>query len=81
VIDGGLATIASGLLRPEQPLGPERQLARRFGVARRHVRAARRALIDAGIVVIGPDGEAIVASSGTDPSLAALVRTRRLVSA
>lgn len=81
VVDGILALIDEGDLRPEQPLPPERELARRFGAGRRHVRAALATLIDGGIVEIGPDGAPVVAPTATDPSLAALVRTRRLVSA
>jgi len=81
VIDGVLAMIDAGALAPEQPLEPERELGRRFGAGRRQVRAGLRTLIDGGIVAIGTDGGPIVASTGTDPSLAALVRTRRLVSA
>ena len=81
VVDGLLALIDSGGLQPEQPLPPERELAQRFEVGRRHVRAAMAALIDGGIVEIGSDGDPVVAPTATDPSLAALVRTRRLVSA
>jgi len=81
VVDGLLSLIDRGGLQPEQPLPPERELARRFEVGRRHVRAALTALIDGGIVEIGPDGDPVVASTATDPSLAALVRTRRLLSA
>ena len=81
VIDGVLAMIDAGALAPEQRLASARELARRFGAGRRQVRAALRALIDGGIVEIGPDGQPVVAPTGTDPSLAALVRTRRLVSA
>ena len=81
MVDGVLALIDSGGLRPEQPLPPERELARRFEVGRRRVRAAMATLIDGGIVEIGPDGDPVVASTATDPSLTALVRTRRLVSA
>jgi DNA-binding FadR family transcriptional regulator len=81
VVDGVLGTIASGELEPDQPLEPERELARRYRVGRRQVRAALRALIDGGIVVIGRAGQPVVAATGADRSLAALVRTRRLVSA
>jgi DNA-binding FadR family transcriptional regulator len=78
VVDGILAMVASGALRPERPLPGERELSRRFRVGRRAVRAAVRALIDGGIVAVDR-GALVVAATGTDPSLAALVRTRRFV--
>jgi DNA-binding FadR family transcriptional regulator len=79
VIDGVLSMVASGALRPDRPLPAERELARRFRVGRRAVRQAVRRLIDGGIVAVDRGGRLIVAATGADPSLAALVRTRRLV--